>query len=180
MGATYANVTVVGTTGPAVVDALGDEPAFVADAGDGTVVVFAEADEDGGFSAGITARLLSAAVAAPALEVSVFDEDLLQYQVCVGGETVTDGLSPIEVAEEMIGPGEVMPATDPERLVAVLGRGDPAAVRRVLNADMVFATDRHAQFATALGLPDWAAARGFRYLDDGEDELPVPVVRTGT
>jgi hypothetical protein len=178
VGATYANVTVVGTTGPAVVDALGDAPAYVADAGDGTVVVFAEADEDGGFSAGITARLLSAAVAAPALEVAVFDEDLLQYQVCVAGETVTEGVSPLDVAEEM-GMDPAADTTDPDRLVAVLGRGDPDEVRRVLGEDMVFATDRHAQFAVALGLPDWASARGFRYLDEGEDVLPVPVVRTG-
>jgi hypothetical protein len=44
MGNTYANVTVVGTTGPAVVEALAGTDAFVADAGDGCVVVFAAAD----------------------------------------------------------------------------------------------------------------------------------------
>ncbi len=177
MGATYANVTVVGTTGPAVVEALGDAAAYVADAGDGTVVVFAEADEDGGFGAGITARRLSAAIDAPALEVAVFDEDLLLYQVCMGGEPVTNGISPLDIAEAMdMAEGQV---TDPERLVAVLGRGDAAEVREVLDADMVFATDRHSQFAAALGLPDWASALGFRYLDQGEADLPVPVVRTG-
>ena len=49
----------------------------MADAGDGCVVVFAAADELDGFSAGITAGQLSTALGVPALEVAVFDDDLL-------------------------------------------------------------------------------------------------------
>ncbi len=177
MGATYANVTVLGTSGPDVIAALGGAPAFVADAGDGNVVVFAEADEMDGFGEGITARHLSTALGRPALEVAVYDEDLLDYQVCVGGESVTRGLCPPEVAEAM---GEVdVPVPDPAALVAALGQGDADRVRQVLEADMVFCTDRHAQFAEALGLPSWAAAQGFGYLDDGDGDVPVPLVRTG-
>ena len=90
MGSTYANVTVVDTTVDEVVATLGPTVALVAGAADGTVVVFAEQDEFDGFSAGLTARLLSTALGRPALEVAVFDDDLLQYQLFVDGEVVDE------------------------------------------------------------------------------------------
>jgi hypothetical protein len=177
MGSTYANVTVVGTTGGDVVAALGEDPAFVADAGDGNVVVFAAADEMDGFSAGITARRLSTALGRPALEVAVFDEDLLTYQVCVDGESVAEGVSPPEIAEAM---GEVdVPRPDAAALVAALGRGAVDEARAVLGGSYVFATDRHTRLAEALGLPSWASSHGFEYLDFGDADLPVEAVRTG-
>lgn len=177
MGNTYANVTVVGTTGAAVIDALGEAAAFVADAGDGCVVVFAEADELDGFSEGITARRLSVALGVPAFEVAVFDDDLLQHQLFVDGEVVDAGAFPADIAEEMA-MGEEIPQSDPTRLVEALGRGDAEAAAAVMAADAVFVSDLHAQLAEALGLPPWAAAHGWGYLEAGEADLPVELIRT--
>jgi hypothetical protein len=177
MGNTSANVTVVGTDGPAVVEALAGAPAHVADAGDGCVVVFAEADELDGFSAGTTARMLSAALHVPALEVAVFDDDLLQYQLLVDGEVVDAAAIPDGIAEAMAD-GDDIPVGDPQRLVAALGRGNAADVARVLADEPVFVSHLHADLATALGLPPWAAAHGWAYLEAGESEIPVEVVRT--
>jgi hypothetical protein len=177
MGNTYANVTLVGTTGPEVVAALAGSPAFVADAGDGCVVVFAEADELDGFSEGITASRLSTALGVPAFEVAVYDDDLLLYQLLAGGEVVDAAAVPDEIAEAMEMGGE-LPGPAPERLVAALGRGDADAAAAVLAGHPVFVSDLHAKLAAALGLPPWAAAHGWGYLDAGESEIPVDLVRT--
>jgi hypothetical protein len=177
MGNTYANVTVVGTTGPAVVEALAGTDAFVADAGDGCVVVFAAADELDGFSAGITAGLLSSELGVPALEMAVFDDDLLVYQVLVDGEVVVSAAVPEAIAEVM-GTDDDVPSADAHQLVAALGRGDVAAAEAVLASNPVFVSDLHAQLAKALDLPPWAAAHGWGHLDDGDSEIPVELVRT--
>ena len=181
MGNTYANVTVVDTTVDDVVHALGPSEALVAGGDGGTVVVFAAADEHDGFSAGITARLLSTALGRPALEVAVFDDDLLQYQLFVDGEVVDEAAVPADVAAEMVNDsgGEVVPVGSPDRLVAAVGRGSVVAVADVLaTSDLVFVSELHERLAAALDLPTWAAGWGFHYLDEDPDELPVPVTRT--
>ena len=173
-------MTVVDTTVDEVVSALGPAVALVAGTAD-AVVVFAEQDEFDGFSAGLTARLLSTALGRPALEVAVFDDDLLQYQLFVDGEVVDEAALPAAVADVMVDEagGEVVPVGSPDRLVAELGRGDVQAVAEVMaTEDLVFVSDLHARLAEALSLPIWAAAWGFHYLDTDPDELPVPVVRT--
>jgi hypothetical protein len=180
MGNTYANVTVVDTTVDDVVRALGSAEALVA-GGDGAVVVFAAADEHDGFSAGITARMLSTALERPALEVAVFDDDLLQYQLFVEGELVDAAAVPEDVAAEMVdeSAGEEIPVSSPDQLIAALGRGSLVAVADVLATDdLVFVSELHERLAAALELPTWAAGWGFHYLDEDPDELPIPVIRT--
>ena len=155
MGNTYANVTVVDTTVDDVVRALGAAEALVA-GGDGAVVVFAAADEHDGFSAGITARMLSTALERPALEVAVFDDDLLQYQLFVDGELVDEAAVPEDVAAEMVdeSAGEVIPVSSPDRLVAALGRGSLVAMAEVLaTEDLVFVSELHQRLAAALDCP---------------------------
>jgi hypothetical protein len=149
----------------------------VADAGDGCVVVFAEVDELDGFSAGITATGLSTSLGVPAFEVAVFDDDLLCYQLLVDGEVVDAAAVPEEIAEAME-MGDELYAPDPQRLVAALGRGDAEAAASVLAGHPVFVSDLHAQLADALGLPTWAACHGWAYLEDGESEIPVDLIRT--
>ena len=180
MGNTYANVTVVDTTVDDVVRALGSAEALVA-GGDGAVVVFAAADEHDGFSAGITARMLSTALERPALEVAVFDDDLLQYQLFVDGELVDEAAVPEDVAAEMVdeSAGEVIPVSSPDRLIAALGRGSLVAVVRGARHRRPGLRERApraprrrprpAHLGRGLGLP---------YLDEDPDELPVPVIRT--
>ncbi|HYF46104.1 MAG TPA: hypothetical protein VD926_07830 [Acidimicrobiales bacterium] len=178
MGKTYANVTVVGTTAAAVIGALGTAEAYVADAGDHCVVVFAAADELDGFAAGITATLLSRALAVPALEVAVFDDDLLQYQLVLDGAVVDAGAVPVEVAEELA-VGEPIPVPDPARLVAALGRGDVDRVAVALARDAIYVSDLHVDLARALALPTWVAGLGFGHLQHGaDDRVPVELIRS--
>lgn len=177
MGNTYANVTVVGASADAVVAALGSSEAYVADAGDDCVVVFAAADELDGFTAGATATLLSSTLGAPALEVAVFDDDLLRYQLVVDGAAVDAGAVPVEVAEAMGFGGEI-PVPNPRRLVAALGRGDPDAVAIALARDAIYVSDVHVDLARALHLPTWVAGVGYGHLREVAPDLPVTLRRT--
>ena len=166
MGSTYVNVTVVGPDHDEVIEALGDNAAFVSATVDDATVIAAAVDEMDGMGQGMTAQALSGALGCVALEVLVFDEDLLQYQLFVGGDLADAGAYPAEIAEEMSMGGDEVPVGDPVALVDRLGRGDAAEVARVLSddADFVFATDRHHALVEALGLPVAAVGWGYRYL----------------
>jgi hypothetical protein len=97
--------------------------------------------------------------------------------VFVDGEAVTAAAVPDEIAEAM-GMDDDFPSADPARLVEVLGRGNAATAAQVLASEAIFVSDLHADLATALGLPAWAAAHGWGYMDAGESVIPVEVVRT--
>ncbi|MCA1847261.1 MAG: hypothetical protein LC792_29550, partial [Actinobacteria bacterium] len=102
MGATYANVTVVGADDDAVVAALAGGPAFVTATVDGSTVVFAAADEEAArFGEGLTAAALSRACRCAALEVSVYDDEILQYRLYRDGLEVDLGVVATPVALEL-------------------------------------------------------------------------------
>lgn len=165
MASTYANVTVLGAGPARVVAALGDERAFVADAPDGATVVFAAADEEAyAFGEGLTAAALSAACRCLALEVSVFEEQILQYRLFRDGEQVDIGIVPTPLARQMAEmAGGTLPEPDAARLVDRLGQGDPAEARAALDpdGDLLLATDRHTALARALGVPTCAVGWGY-------------------
>jgi hypothetical protein len=180
---TYANVTVLGAGQPAVVAALGSGPALVT-AGEGSMtVVFASADEEASrFGEGLTAAALSAACDCDALEVAVFDDQILQYRLYRRGEQVDLGVVATPVALELAeAAGGTLPAADADRLVERLGRGDPALARRALSPAEALggAAERHAWLVEALDLPRCAAGWGYRYLaayPDGFDGGPLTAV----
>ncbi|MDQ1514536.1 MAG: hypothetical protein QOE80_366 [Actinomycetota bacterium] len=183
MGTTYANVTVVGADHDAVVAALGPGPALVTDTVDGLTVVFAATDEEAArFGEGLTAAALSATCGGLALEVSVFDDDILQYRLYRDGAEIDVGVVATPVAVELAElAGGALPVPDAARLVERLGRGDAALAGRALSSDEPIgsASDRHAWLAEALDLPRCAPGWGYRYLTsfpDGFDGGPLTAV----
>ena len=185
MTTTYANVTVFGTPHEEVVAALGVGPALVTDTVDGITVVFAAADEEvANFGEGVTAAALSAACGCRALEVSVYDDQILQYRLFDRGAEAGVGVVATPVALELAElAGGALPVADAARLVEALGRGDDALARRALSADdpIGTASDRHAWLVEALDLPRSAAGWGYRYLrsfPDGFDGGPLTLVGT--
>jgi hypothetical protein len=187
MGTTYANVTVVGAGHDAIVAALGDGPALVAATDNDMTVVFAAADEEAArFGEGLTAAAVSESCRCLALEVSVFDDEILQYRLYRHGTELDVGVvatpRAVELAELA---GGALPVPDATRLVEQLGRGDAALAGRALSMDEPIgsASDRHAWLAEALDLPRCAPGWGYRYLTsfpDGFDGGPLtPVGDTG-
>jgi hypothetical protein len=183
MGTTYANVTVLGAGRDEILAALGTSLALVSDTVDGATVVFAAADEEAHrFGEGLTAATLSAECRCDALEVAVYDDDILQYRLFRHGREVDLGVVATPVAVEMAElAGGPLPAADPSRLVSLLGRGNQALARKALSPDerFDFASERHAWLVEALDLPRCAPGWGYRYLTsfpDGFDGGPLTPV----
>jgi len=187
MATTYANVTVVGAGHDAVVAALGAAqgggPALVGATADGMTMVFAAADEEAArFGEGLTAAALSEACRCGALEVSVYDDAVLQYRLYRHGAEIDVGVVATPVAVELAElAGGTLPVADAARLVDRLGRGDEALARRALSSDepIGLASERHAWLVEALDLPRCAPGWGYRYLisfPDGFDGGPLTPV----
>jgi hypothetical protein len=187
MATTYANVTVVGADHDAVLaavaTAVGDGAALVTDTADGLTMVFAAADEEAArFGEGLTAAALSDACRCTALEVTVFDDAILQYRLYRDGAELDVGVVATPVALELAElAGGALPEADAARLLARLGRGDEALARRALSSDESIGTasDRHAWLVEALDLPRCAPGWGYRYLTsfpDGFDGGPLTPV----
>lgn len=168
MGTTYANVTILGAEHAAVVAALGDGAALVTETAGGMTVVFAAADEEAArFGEGLTAAAVSAECGCLALEVSVFDDEILQYRLYHRGLEADVGVVATPVAVELAAQaGGALPGPDAGRLVERLGRGDERLARRALSAaePLERASDRHAWLVEALDLPRCAPGWGYRYL----------------
>lgn len=183
MTTTYANVTVLGGEPAALVAALGPGPALLTETMDGMTVVFAAADEEAArFGEGLTAAALSAAGGCTALEVAVFEDEILQYRLYRHGAEIDLGVVATPVALELAEQaGGTLPGADAARLVDRLGRGDAALARRALSPDEPLggAAERHAWLVEALDLPRWAAGWGYRYLaafPEGFDGGPLTAV----
>jgi hypothetical protein len=174
-GATYANVTVVGSGHDEIVAVLADSPALVSETIDGMTVVFAAADEEASqFGEGITAARLSAAGHGDALEVSVYDDSILQYRLFRHGEEIDVGVVATPAAVELARiAGGSLPEADPARLVRRLGRGNESLARKALAAGepFDFASERHVWLVEALDLPRCAPGWGYRYLTSFPDSF---------
>jgi hypothetical protein len=174
---TYANVTVLGAGHDGIVTALGDAAAFLSETSpEGVTVVFAAADEEAHlFGEGATARHLAAVLDCRALEVSVYEDDILQYRLFAGDAEAAVGVVATDVALEMAeAAGGSLPEPDAGALVAALGRGDAGAARRLLSADteFLFESERHVALAEVLGLPMFAAGWGYNRLVRQPEEFP--------
>lgn len=194
MGSSYANLVVVGATTEAVIGALSGQPALVSQPRGGAVGVF-PADEENGWP--LLGQHLSKVLRTTVVGALVFDDDILNLLTWIDGELVDDLCvpDPVEVfgpeaaamAAEMAEFGDLAeigidagamgfgasdgPGHDAARLVARLGRGDAAEVRRVAAADYVFASERHADLATALGLPTDFVGWGHHYLSTNREHF---------
>src|SRR5947209_1940518 len=146
-------------------------------------VVFAAADEEAArFGEGVTAAALSAACDCEALEVAVFEDEILQYRLYRGGAEIDLGVVATPMALELAQQaGGTLPAADAGRLVQRLGRGNAALARRALSPDepLGSASERHVWLVEALDLPRCAAGWGYRYLaayPEGFDGGPLTAV----
>ena len=168
MAASYANVTVLGADPAVLVAALGPGPALLTEPEGGLTVVFAAADEETArFGEGLTAAALSAAAGCDALEVAVFEDEILQYRLYRRGAEIDLGVVATPMALELAeAAGGTLPAADAGRLVERLGRGDAALARRALSPAEALggASERHAWLVEALDLPRCAAGWGYGYL----------------
>ena len=168
MAASYANVTVLGADPAVLVAALGPGPALLTEPEGGLTVVFAAADEETArFGEGLTAAALSAAAGCDALEVAVFEDEILQYRLYRWGAEIDLGVVATPMALELAeAAGGTLPAADAGRLVERLGRGDAALARRALSPAEALggASERHAWLVEALDLPRCAAGWGYGYL----------------
>jgi len=194
MGSSYANLTVVGATTDAVIGALSGQEALVTHARGGIVGVF-PADEENGWP--LLGQHLSAALRTAVIGALVFDDDILNVLTWIDGELVDDlcvpdpadyfGPGAAAAAAEMAEFGDLAemgidagalglgpsasPGHDARRLVELLRRGDAAEVRRVVEGDEAFATERHAKLAAALGLPAEFAGWGHHHLTRAGDDF---------
>ncbi len=113
-------------------------------------------------------KLLSREAGAPVLAVLNHDDDVLCYWLFEGGQ-MTDTYNS---CPDYFGEGdEAAPmGGGAKRLCTALSApGASETVESLLkNDEYVFAVERHAQLAEALGLPQWSVGSGFGYVDEGE------------
>ncbi|HET9770993.1 MAG TPA: hypothetical protein VFS16_08910, partial [Acidimicrobiia bacterium] len=123
---------------------------------------------------GLTAASVSAACGCTALEVSVYDDAILQYRLYRRGVEVDIGVVATRVALELAEQaGGSLPEPDAGRLVERLGRGDRGLAHRALSAaePLERASDRHVWLVEALDLPRCAPGWGYRYLASFPDRF---------
>ncbi len=173
MGASYANVMLLGASVDGVVANV-EPPAFVATDGP-AVVLFAEGDESGR----PTAERLTRVLECTALTVTVFDSDLLMFQVHQRGELVAAGAVPDPAELFDVGGQDPYEAPDPASLVEALGRGTISSVAAALHDDFLYADERHVALLRALDLPYFSVVLGYGYLagDPSLYEGPQPLRR---
>jgi hypothetical protein len=197
VGSTYSNVTVVGAAQEQVLAAMQGSGALVSSTVDAATTVFSPSDEMEGLGQGQLAARLSADLDCAALESMVYDDDVFQLQVFVGGALAASAVGPpsgVEIMAEMMGDmeetedmaelmgdmGDVPPQQPDEtddhgaaQVVTAVGRGDVDALSEALDNDASpFASDTHRAVFVALGLPTTSVGWGHRYLSaepDGYD-----------
>lgn len=192
MGNSYCNVTLLGTNVDDV-RSVAPRSAFVTSQHD-AVVLFAEADDEGTSRSG---ERLSAVLGCVAVSVTVHDDDIFVFEVHDRGRSVVSfavpdpaeffGFEPEmltdfdpELLDEIGGlsPSDGAGVPAPDAIVAAVQRGDVDAVGAALAEDVVFATQRHAAMAEALGLPLAAVGWGYRYLSrDAQSYTGPPLTR---
>jgi hypothetical protein len=173
MGNFYANVSVRTANQTAVIHALIElkRTAFVSAERCGWIVVYdkqlelAEPEEAEQVVCALSNRLLCVAVA-----VSVYDDDVLWLCICDRGKCVDKYNSCPGYFE---GTSSVPAGGDARRIAEALRRHDAEQlVNTVLHEHpYVVETDRHADLASALDLPEFSVGFGYKYLQRGE--LPV-------
>jgi len=176
MGNFYTNITLKTTDSQRIATTLSQarRTALISPADRGFTVVFDEASEKQDVEVlGSLAIDLSRSCACPAIAVLNHDDDVLMYWLYDRGELVDEYNSDPAYFDDA---GEPTPSGgDPTILAETLGVSiSPGTLDRVLRtpaADddaFAFATDRHREFVSALGLPDFAVGTGYTYLEEGE------------
>ncbi len=177
MGNFYVNYTLRGPSSEAVAKVLAGRSAMVTPVNDGCVVVYDEESDTQNEEVIVElAAQLSHELDCPLLAVLNHDDDILWYQLYVGGELADEyDSSPnyFEAAAEPSGPA----GGDAKKLCEAFGGGDAAEVERILRKSAldeggyVFAVMRHADLAHALGISSYGVGASFNYITES-GELP--------
>ena len=174
MGSFYTNYTLRGPSQQAVAAVLLGRSAFVTPTQGGCVVVFDEQSDDQDSSV-ITelGSKLSRELQCPVLAVLNHDDDILWYQLHLGGELTDEyDSSPgyFDAAAEPCAPV----GGDAQELCRAFGSIAIAEVEAILRTSSfdddgyTYAYERHADLVRAVGIPPFAVGAGFRYISDGE------------
>jgi hypothetical protein len=174
MGNFYTNYTLRGPSQQAVAASLAGRAAFVTPAQNGCVVVFDEGSEAQNLEAiaDLAARL-SRELGCPVLAVLNHDDDILWYQLYLSGELADEYDSSPGYFDSSGEPAD--PAGgDARKLCNAFGAGNVGEVERVLRKSAldedryVFAVERHADLARALGISLFGVGTGYHYVIEGE------------
>jgi hypothetical protein len=176
MGNFYTNYTLKGPSQQAVAAVLIGRKTKVTPIHNGCVVVFDEASDDQNqeLIAKLASRL-SRELNCPSLVVLNHDDDILWFQLYLNGNLADEYDS---------SPGYFDPSAEPsapaggdaQKLCAAFGVTDKSILERVLRKSSydddgyVFAFERHADLAKALGLPEFAV--GTAYASFEREEYP--------
>ncbi len=143
--------------------------------GEYVVVSDEEADWQDDRAIQTVGELLSRETQAPVFAVLNHDDDILAYWLFVDGQ-LTDSYDSapdyFESSYDAFEKEDTEQGGDARTLCSVLAAAaSPEHVERMLRGDYVFAIDRHAELAAALGLPDWSVGFSYRYVVEN-GELP--------
>lgn len=173
MGNFYVNYTLRGPNQQDVAKALAGRSAYLTPEEDGCVVAFDEESElDGEVIIPLAARL-SRELHCAVLAVLNHDDDILWYQLYLDGELADE----YDSTPGYFDSDATMPSTpkggDARSLCNAFGANDIEGVERVLRSsildgDYVFATQRHDDLASLLGIPSFAIGCGYSHIDGGE------------
>ncbi|HEX6750182.1 MAG TPA: hypothetical protein VF092_23010 [Longimicrobium sp.] len=174
MGSSYSNITLRGSERGRVIAALEarGRTAYVGPVTDGCVVVFDEESEDDPALGSELAVELNRELGGVALLATIYDDDIFLYTLVRGGRVEDE----YDSCPGYFGGDDVAPTGgDAAKLVDAFGRGDAAAVERILRApakegEYFFESARHGDFAEALGLPEHSVGLGYGYVYQGEAE----------
>jgi hypothetical protein len=172
MGNFYTNIVVAGASQSTVADLLSElrRVAVVSPSVNGRMVVYdKESDTQNVVALSSLAARLSERLSCPAWAVLNHDDDILAYELYLGGvlvdeyDSTPDYFDPSQPAEPKGG--------DAARLAGAFG-SDPAlsTIEKVLRREAggyVFAAERHKDLAEALGIPPGLACFGYNYFETG-------------
>ena len=169
VGNFYVNHTIRGATPEAVAKALAGRTAIIAPSDNDCVVVFdSECDTQDQAVISELGEKLSVELKATVLAVLNHDDDILWYQLFQNGKVVDEYDSmPGYFDEDSDHSGAL--GGDAAKLAAAFGVEDELGIARILKSDKyAFAVERHGALCEALGLPEFAAGCGYRYISEGE------------
>lgn len=174
MGCFYTNYTLRGPSQQSVATALAGRSAIVTPEREGCVVVFdGESDKQNFEIIAELASQLSAGFGCPLLAVLNHDDGFLWYQLYVNGELTDEYNSSPNYFNDSGEDDSAPSGGDAAKLCSAFGIDNSQEVTRILTAptsenSYLFANERHADLASALGISSFGVAGGFELVSVGE------------
>ena len=184
MGSFYTNHTVRGASQQELLDWLRPRPALVSKTfGTTSVLLDAACESQDSRLLATLATQVSSHFTCPVLALLNHDDDMLYFELYEDGKKTDQYNSNPNCFDE---DDDVVPGPpvggDAVRLCTVFDAGDPVKVEAILRStEYVFARERHAALAEALGLPLCSVGFGYNYAsaDDANDIAEADFRHTG-